>query len=23
MVELNTSKWYADDPRIEIEVKEI
>ena len=23
IVELNTSKWYADDPRIEIEVKEI
>lgn len=22
IVELNTSKWYADDPRIEIEVKE-
>ena len=23
IVELNTSKWYADDPRIEIEVKEL
>lgn len=23
IVELNTSKWYADDPRIEIEVKEV
>lgn len=20
---MNTSKWYADDPRIEIEVKEL
>ena len=23
IVELNASKWYADDPRIEIEVKEL
>lgn len=23
IVELNTSKWYSDNPRIEIEVKEI
>ncbi len=23
IVELNTSKWYADNPRIEIEVKEL
>lgn len=23
IVELNTSKWYSDDPRIEIEVKKI
>ena len=23
IVELNVSKWYTDDPRIEIEVKEI
>lgn len=23
IVELNTSKWYADDPRIEIEVVEV
>lgn len=23
IVELNTSKWYADDPKIEIEVKEL
>lgn len=23
IVELNTSKWYAEDPRIEIEVKEV
>lgn len=23
IVELNTSKWYSDNPRIEIEVKEV